>query len=170
MITTLQHMVLIQVLGCGRREMFSRSQSLSHAWSQKPHALPTCTQGQPHYAHSSQQGTTNWLLRCTTQTRSQIKVMLYPPNCKCKIPLECFKIIVVGFLVPLLNAVWTMLKVGVSCGMANRDHCPIVLQTSQQALCQPNCWQENFPCTNQLGIQMSVSRGSIKVPVWPYQK
>ena len=95
--------------------------------------LPMCTQGQPHYAHSSQQGTINWLLRCTTQTRSQIKVMLCPPNCKCKIPLwsrECFKIIVVGFLVPLLNTVWMMLEVGVSCGMANRDHCPADIPTS----------------------------------------
>ena len=31
------------------------------------HCLCVYTQGQPHYVHSSQQGTTNWLLRCTTQ-------------------------------------------------------------------------------------------------------
>ena len=54
MIVTLQHMVLALLM-------------ISHvpAWSQK--LLPTCTQGQPHYVHSSQQGTVRWLLRCTTK-------------------------------------------------------------------------------------------------------
>ena len=77
------------------------------------------------YAHSSQQGTTNWLLRCTTQilqsNRGEVASTKLPTQNSPMIKGMLYNhiYVVVGTRVQILHAVRTMPQLGVSCGMAD---------------------------------------------------